>query len=109
MIVSQTDLGKALKEPAAYHNSPKIIKLRETSTSFLFKADDQLYKIKKSGNEYATLAVKEAFCREECRLSQRFNPNWPLEVLPVMGHNDELKIGGTEGEIIEYALSLIHI
>ena len=106
MTVSQTELVKALKEPAAYHNSPKTIKLRETSTSFLFKADDQLYKIKKSGNEYATLAVKEAFCREECRLSQRFNPNWPLEVLPVMGHNDELKIGGTEGEIIEYALKM---
>jgi hypothetical protein len=72
----------------------------------LFKADDQLYKIKKLGNEYATLAVKEAFCREECRLSQRFNPNWPLEVLPVMEHNGELKIGGTEGEIIEYALKM---
>ena len=106
MTVSQTELEKALKEPAAYHNSPKTIKLRETSTSFLFKADDQLYKIKKSGNEYATLAVKEAFCREECRLSQRFNPNWPLEVLPVMEHNGELKIGGTEGEIIEYALKM---
>ena len=106
MTVSQTELEKALKEPAAYHNSPETIKLRETSTSFLFKADDQLYKIKKSGNEYATLAVKEAFCREECRLSQRFNPNWPLEVLPVMEHNDELKIGGTEGKIIEYALKM---
>ena len=106
MTVLQTELVKALKEPAAYHNSPKTIKLRETSTSFLFKADDQLYKIKKSGNEYATLAVKEAFCREECRLSQRFNPNWPLEVLPVMEHNGELKIGGTEGEIIEYALKM---
>ncbi len=106
MTVSQTELVKALKEPAAYHNSPKTIKLRETSTSFLFKADDQLYKIKKLGNEYATLAVKEAFCREECRLSQRFNPNWPLEVLPVMEHNGELKIGGTEGEIIEYALKM---
>ncbi len=106
MTVSQTELEKALKEPAAYHNSPKTIKLRETSTSFLFKADDQLYKIKKLGNEYATLAVKEAFCREECRLSQRFNPNWPLEVLPVMEHNGELKIGGTEGEIIEYALKM---
>ena len=106
MTVLQTELVKALKEPAAYHNSPKTIKLRETSTSFLFKADDQLYKIKKLGNEYATLAVKEAFCREECRLSQRFNPNWPLEVLPVMEHNSELKIGGTEGEIIEYALKM---
>ena len=106
MTVSQTELVKALKEPTAYHNSPKTIKLRETLTSFLFKADDQLYKIKKLGNEYATLAVKEAFCHEECRLSQRFNTNWPLEVLPITVHNGEIKIGGTEGEIIEYALKM---
>ena len=106
MTVSQTELVRALKEPSAYQNSPKTIKLRETLTSFLFKADDQLFKIKKSGNEYASLAVKEAFCHEECRLSQRFNPNWPIEVLPVMEHNGELMIGGTEGEIIEYALKM---
>ena len=106
MTVSQTELVRALKEPSAYQNSPKTIKLRETLTSFLFKADDQLFKIKKSGNEYASLAVKEAFCHEECRLSQRFNPNWPIEVLPVMEHNGELKIGGTEGEIIEYVLKM---
>jgi aminoglycoside phosphotransferase family enzyme len=106
MTVSQTELVRALKEPSAYQNSPKTIKLRQTLTSFLFKADDQLFKIKKSGNEYASLAVKEAFCHEECRLSQRFNPNWPIEVLPVMEHNGELMIGGTEGEIIEYALKM---
>ena len=106
MTVTQIDFVKALKEPAAYQNSPSSIKLRETSTSYLFKADDQLYKIKKLGNEYATLAVKEAFCHEECRLSSRFNPNWPLEVLPVKQHNGDFKIGGTEGETIEYALKM---
>ena len=106
MTVSQSDLIKALKKPAAYHHSMKTIKLIETSTSLLFKADDQLYKIKKLGNEYATLAVKEVFCREECLLSQRFNPNWHSEVMPVMENNGELKIGGTEGEIIEYALKM---
>ena len=106
MNVSQTELIKSLKKSAAYPHSPKTIKLIETSTSLLFKADDQIYKIKKSGNEYATLAVKEVFCHEECSLSQRFNPNWPLEVLPVLEHNGELKIGGTEGEVIEYALKM---
>ena len=83
MTATQIELVKALHEPEAYNNSPKSIKLLETTTSYLFRADDQLYKIKKRGNEYATLAVKEAFCHEECRLSRRFNPNWQLEVLPV--------------------------
>ena len=50
MIESQTELVEALKETDAYQNSPKRIKLIETSTSFLFNADDKLYKIKKFGN-----------------------------------------------------------
>ncbi len=106
MTATQIELVKALHEPEAYNNSPKSIKLLETTTSYLFRADDQLYKIKKMGNEYATLAVKEAFCHEECRLSRRFNPNWQLEVLPVKAQNAKLKIGDVEGETIEYALKM---
>jgi len=106
MTVTQIELIKGLRQLTAYQNSPSTIKLHETSTSYLFKADDELYKIKKMGNEYATLAVKEAFCHEECKLSRRFNPNWPLEVLPVKAKNGELKIGGDEGETIEYALKM---
>ena len=106
MIESQTELVEALKETDAYLNSPKRIKLIETSTSFLFNADDKLYKIKKFGNEYATLAVKEAFCYEECRLSKRFNQDWAIEVLPIMEHKGKIIIGGTEGKIIEYALKM---
>ena len=84
MTVTQPEWVEALKRPAAYLlKSPEKIKLLETTTSYLFRADDWLYKIKKTGNEYPTLAVKEAFCREECALSQRFNPNWAVEVLPV--------------------------
>ena len=95
MTVSQTELGKALKEPAAYHNSPKTIKLRETSTSFLFKADDQLYKIKKSGNEYATLAVKEAFCKEGIMYFQHQRPNDKGVTIQTSfyGHDSELHTG----------------
>ncbi len=96
MTVTQPEWVEALKRPAAYLlKSPEKIKLLETTTSYLFRADDWLYKIKKMGNEYPTLAVKEAFCREECSLSQRFNPNWSVEVLPVTEHNGVIKFGGT--------------
>ena len=70
MTVTQPEWVEALKRPAAYLlKSPEKIKLLETTTSYLFRADDWLYKIKKTGNEYPTLAVKEAFCREECSLA----------------------------------------
>ena len=69
MTVMQPEWLEGLKDPAAYLNSPKTIKFQETVTSYLFTADDLLYKIKKTGNEYPTLAVKEAYCREESALS----------------------------------------
>ena len=106
MTVMQPEWLEGLKDPAAYLNSPKTIKYQETVTSYLFTADDWLYKIKKTGNEYPTLAVKEAYCREESALSQRFNPDWPLEVLPITDKNGEIKIGGTAGQTIEYALKM---
>ena len=108
MTFSQTELAEMLKNPESYTIPPKSIKLRETDSSYLFEGDDWLYKIKKEGNEFPTLAVKEAYCREECRLSLSFNPNWTSTVLPIAEQNGNIKIGGTEGEHVEY-LSLIHI
>ena len=64
MTFSQSKLVEMLKNPASYVIPPKSIKLLETDSSYLFEGDDLLYKIKKSGNEFPTLAVKEAYCRE---------------------------------------------
>jgi len=48
MTVTQPEWVEALKRPAAYLlKSPEKIKLLETTTSYLFRADDWLYKIKK--------------------------------------------------------------
>ena len=106
MTFSQTELAEMLKNPESYTIPPKSINLRETDSSYLFEGDDLLYKIKKEGNEFPTLAVKEAYCREECRLSLSFNPNWTSTVLPIVEQNGNIKIGGTEGETVEYALKM---
>ena len=106
MTFSQSELVEVLKNPASYATQPKSIKLRETDSSYLFEGDEWLYKIKKEGNEFPTLAVKEAYCHEECRLSQSFNPNWTSNVLTILEQNGDIKIGGTEGEPVEYALQM---
>ena len=106
MAVDQTDLVKALKKSSVYPNPPKSVKIRETDSSYLFEADAWLYKIKKEGNEFPTKAVKEAYCNEESKLSLRFNPEWPSTVLPIVEQNGDVKIGGTVGEIVEYALKM---
>ena len=106
MTFSQSELAELLKNPASYATPPKSIKLRETDSSYLFEGDEWLYKIKKEGNEFPTLAVKEAYCHEECRLSQSFNPNWTSNVLTILEQNGDIKIGGTKGEPVEYALQM---
>ena len=106
MTFSQSELAEVLKNPASYSTAPKSVKLRETDSSYLFEGDEWLYKIKKEGNEYPTLAVKEAYCHEECRLIQSFNPNWTSNVLTILEQNGNIKIGGTEGEPVEYALQM---
>lgn len=106
MTESNSELVIALSKSEAYEDIPKKIKYRETSSSYIFHADKLIYKIKKTGNEYSTLAIKEAFCHEECKLSERFNPNWNLEVLPIMKYNDKIKIGGKQGSPIEYTLKM---
>jgi len=106
MTFSQSELAKMLKNPKSYASPPKSIKLLETDSSYLLEGDEWLYKIKKEGNEFPTLAVKEAYCHEECRLIQSFNPNWTSTVLTILEQNGGIKIGGTEGEPVEYALKM---
>ena len=106
MTFSQSELAEMLKNPASYAIPPKSIRLRETDSSYLFKGDDWLYKIKKDGNEFPTLAVKEAYCREECRLSLSFNPKWTSTVLPIVEQKGGIIIGGTEGTPVEYVLKM---
>ena len=56
MTFSQYELEEMFKNPSSYAIPPKSIKLRETDSSYLFKGDAWLYKIKKDGNEFPTLA-----------------------------------------------------
>ena len=106
MTFSQSELAEVLKNPASYATPPKSIKLRETDSSYLLQGDEWLYKIKKEGNEFPTLAVKEAYCHEECRLSHSFNPKSTSTVLTIVEENGDIKIGGTKGEPVEYALKM---
>ncbi len=106
MSFKNSELVKALSKPSAYGIKTKKINLIETSTSYLFRSDNFIYKIKKTGNEYSTLAIKEAFCHEECKLSKHFNPDWNLEVLPIMETRGNIKVGGESGVPVEYSLKM---
>jgi len=99
------DWVEALKRPETYPQSPKTVSLSETHTSYLFRADDLLYKVKKDGNDYPSPSIKEVFCREEARLLQQFNPEFPARVVPICEASGSIQLGG-EAPPIEYALEM---
>jgi aminoglycoside phosphotransferase family enzyme len=97
----------ALKQPEA-HPEQSPVKLTQTPTSYLLRTGGVLYKIKKPGNDFSTLAVKEAFCHEEARLLKNFNPLWMILVVPVTQSGNEFAFGGA-GEVIDHALKMTYL
>lgn len=96
----------ALRKKEAYPEPVSKIRFHETVTSYLFKAGEHFYKVKKTDSEYSNLAVKQAFCHEEAKLLQRFNAeDLAVEVLPVSQTTDGFVLGASEGAtVVEYAL-----
>ncbi len=59
----------------AYPHSPKDVELRQTHISYVFLADELVYKMKKPLDlgflDFSTLEKRRHFCEEEVRLNQR--------------------------------------
>jgi aminoglycoside phosphotransferase family enzyme len=77
--------------------------------SYVFLADDFVYKIKKPVNlgylDYTTLGNREAFCRKEVELNRRLCPDTYLGVMPISRTGQRFRIGG-EGEALEYTVKM---
>ena len=103
------ELIQALLDPAAYPDPPQGVELRQTQISFVFLADDYVYKIKKPVDlgflDYSTLEKRLFYCQKEIELNRRLCPDAYLGVLPVTNDNGRICIGGN-GEVEEYAVKM---
>jgi len=84
--------------------------LIETHISWVILCDQFVYKIKKpihySFLDFSTLVSRKYYCERELLLNRRLTKDVYLEVLPIYQINDEYQIGGTQGNIIDYALRM---
>ncbi len=100
---------KALMNPSTYANRPGRVDLVQTHISWVFIAEDQVYKVKKPVDfgflDFTSLEKRKHFCEEELRLNQRLCPEIYLEVLPITNNRGEIRIGD-RGEIMEWALRM---
>ncbi len=106
-LARQARLVAALRDPACFPHTVDSIEVIETHISWVILTGDYAYKIKKAVDlgflDFATLARREHFCREEVRLNRRLAPDWYLDVVPITGEVDSPRIGGS-GEPIEWAV-----
>jgi uncharacterized protein len=102
-------LIQALLEPGAYPEPPQRVELVQTQISYVFLADDFVYKIKKPVDmgflDYSTLEKRLAMCRKEVELNRRLCPDVYLGVVAVTNDNGQYRIDG-KGKVEEYAVKM---
>jgi hypothetical protein len=104
-----TALIQALLKPQAYPEPPSRVELVQTQISYVFLADDCVYKIKKPEDmgflDYSTLEKRLAMCRKEIELNRRLCPDVYLGVVAVTNDNGRYHIDG-KGKAEEYAVKM---
>ncbi len=103
------ELIQALLEPRAYPTPPRSVELLQTQMSYVFIADDFVYKIKKPVDfgflDYTTLEKRLTFCIKELELNRRLCPDAYLEVVPVTDDEGRIVMDG-RGAVEEYAVKM---
>lgn len=98
-----------LSKPDAYPEAPSTVVLLQTHISFVFIADEFVYKIKKPVDfgflDFSTLEKRRYYCEQELKLNRRLSPAAYLGVVPVTDDSDKLVFGG-KGEVVEYAVKM---
>lgn len=94
-----------LGDAAAYALVGCSVEKRETHMSWVFFADDKVYKLKKPVRfpylDFSTLDRREAACRAELRLNRRLAGDIYLGVAPLVAGREGLSIGGP-GAVVDW-------
>jgi aminoglycoside phosphotransferase family enzyme len=103
------ELIQALLDPKAYPHPPQKVELIQTQMSYVFLADNYVYKVKKPVDlgflDYTTLEKRQFYCQKEIELNRRLCPEAYLGVVPVTSDNGLISLDG-KGDVEEYAVKM---
>lgn len=95
-----------LSRADAYSPRVNAVIRRETHMSWVFLADDKVFKLKKPVYlpylDFSTLAKREAACRAELRLNRRLAPDVYLDVAPLRFSAGGFSVGGEKGSVVDW-------
>jgi aminoglycoside phosphotransferase family enzyme/predicted kinase len=104
-------LIKSLLKSAAYPEPTAKVRLIETHVSFIFIADDFVYKVKKPVDfgflNFTTLDRRRFYCEEEVRLNRRLCPDIYLGVVELRKTPEGASFAASaDGKVIDYAVKM---
>ena len=107
-------LVESMLNPAFYPESPNKITLVQTHISYVFIADERVYKVKKPVNfgflDFTSLEKRKYFCDQEVELNRRLAPQAYLDVVPICAdESGRLHLGANGGQVVEYAVEMIRL
>jgi len=103
-------LADAMSRPDFYPHRPSSVEVIQTHISFIFLAEDYVYKVKKAVDfgflDFTTLEKRKFYCGEELRLNRRLAPEYYLEVVEISEDANGKVVMGPGVKIIEYAVKM---
>lgn len=100
--------AKELKKESFPHK-PQNLEIIQTHISYVFIADELVYKIKKPVNfgflDFTTLELRKHFCEKEVELNRRLCPEVYLGVVPISEKEGSYELESGEN-IVEYAVKM---
>jgi uncharacterized protein len=101
-----TDLSK----PDNLPDETARVSVVQTHISFVFIADDFVYKVKKPVNlgflDFSTLKKRRYYCQQEIILNRRLSEGVYIDVLPIRRTRNTYIMGEGKGRVVEYAVKM---
>ena len=104
---------RSLLQPQAYPTAPRKVDFLQTHISWLFFADERVYKVKKPVDfgflDFSTVERRRHFCEEEVRLNRRLAPDVYLGVVPLSQAGDDRIVVNGDGPVIDWAVEMLRL
>lgn len=99
-----------LSRPDNLPDETTQVSVVQTHISFVFIADEFVYKVKKPVNlgflDFSTLKKRRYYCQQEIILNRRLSKGVYIDVLPIRHNGNNYIMGEGKGRVVEYAVKM---
>ncbi len=102
------DYHKMMLDPATHPTATRRVKYNETRFSHIYKTGSEVFKIRKTSVNHASLAIKEVYAHESLQLGRRWAPSVYQAVVSINQQDGRFSLGGP-GAPVDYAVRMVQL